>query len=162
VGDEYYIKLSQELANFLEKSLDSKFGGILLLSELYCIFNRARAAGTLVSPEDLIVACDHFSTLNVPIQKRTFPSGTKIVQSSRFSDSLITQRLLNLTKSTPYVESGITAFQISHIEKLPVALVREFLQLAVNAGSLCIFVRAGVGEWFYPNWFDSIADEVSL
>lgn len=58
-GARYQQELSRQLADFLASPL-ARAGGVLLLSDVYCLFNRARGT-ELVSPDDLMQACEAFS-----------------------------------------------------------------------------------------------------
>ena len=51
---EYYTLLAQQLADFLLPKLPS-MGGIITLTDVFCLFNRARGSN-LISPEDLLMA----------------------------------------------------------------------------------------------------------
>jgi ESCRT-II complex subunit VPS36 len=57
-GSRYQQELSRQLADFLTGPL-SRAGGVLLLPDVYCLFNRARGT-ELVSPDDLVQACQAF------------------------------------------------------------------------------------------------------
>ena len=54
-GKNYYNDLSREIEKFLLGILD-KFGGVLALVDIYCMYNRARGTD-LISPEDLLIVC---------------------------------------------------------------------------------------------------------
>jgi len=55
----------------------SMSGGIMTLTDVYCVFNRARGT-ELVSPDDLLAACKLLSTLGLPLRLRSFPSGVTV------------------------------------------------------------------------------------
>jgi len=55
-GARYHQELARQLADFLSVPL-SKAGGVMMLPDVYCLFNRARGT-ELVSPDDLLQACD--------------------------------------------------------------------------------------------------------
>jgi ESCRT-II complex subunit VPS36 len=57
-GSRYHSELSRQLADFLCAPL-ARAGGVLMLPEVYCLFNRARAT-ELVSPDDLLQAAQAF------------------------------------------------------------------------------------------------------
>lgn len=65
-----------EVEKFLLSILD-KFGGILALVDLYCMYNRARGTD-LISPEDLLIACERMRS-NGKVVMRTYESGVKVV-----------------------------------------------------------------------------------
>lgn len=60
-----------------------KFGGVLALVDLYCMYNRARGTD-LISPEDLLIACEKMNNMQESkVILRTFTSGVKVVQNSK-------------------------------------------------------------------------------
>ena len=60
-GKNYFTELAREVEKFAFNVLD-KFGGVLALVDLYCMYNRARGT-TLISPEDLIIACEKINSI---------------------------------------------------------------------------------------------------
>jgi ESCRT-II complex subunit VPS36 len=58
-GVRYHQELARQLADFLSGPL-ARAGGVMLLPDVYCLFNRARGT-ELVSPDDLLQACDAFT-----------------------------------------------------------------------------------------------------
>ena len=65
-GSIYHKELAKELAEYLDKIVHD-VGGMITLSDVYCRFNRARGM-ELVSPDDLINACNMFESLNLPLR----------------------------------------------------------------------------------------------
>lgn len=55
-GKNYYVELAKEVEKFSVTVLN-KFGGVLALVDIYCMYNRARGTD-LISPEDLIIASE--------------------------------------------------------------------------------------------------------
>lgn len=67
----YYQQLAMQIIDILLKnSLLQKMGGMVSLTDLYCIVNRARGT-ELLSPDDLYTACTHLPT------QETIHSGNK-------------------------------------------------------------------------------------
>ena len=58
-GKNYHSELAKEIEKFAFGVLD-KFGGVLALVDLYCMYNRARGTD-LISPEDLLIACERMT-----------------------------------------------------------------------------------------------------
>jgi ESCRT-II complex subunit VPS36 len=80
-GKNYFTELAKEVEQFAFGVL-SKFGGVLALIDLYCMYNRARGTD-LISPEDLLTACERLSAEpSSKIVLRTFTSGVKVIQNS--------------------------------------------------------------------------------
>lgn len=57
-----------QLADFLKGPVE-RFGGLMPLPDVYCLFNRARGA-ELVSPDDLLAAVKLFPAIGAPFQAR--------------------------------------------------------------------------------------------
>jgi ESCRT-II complex subunit VPS36 len=90
----YHNQLSRQLADWLALPggpLSQVAGGMIPLTDLYCMFNRARQTTAMVSPEDLYRACLLFDELGLPVRLRSFPSGVSIVQLSSATDAQIGQ-----------------------------------------------------------------------
>jgi len=55
-------------------------GGLITLTDAYCRVNRARGMD-LISPEDLLNACNAFVIVNIPMKLHTFEStGVSVIQ----------------------------------------------------------------------------------
>jgi ESCRT-II complex subunit VPS36 len=83
-GKNYHNELASEVERFLTKVID-KFGGVLGLIDLYCMYNRARGAD-MISPDDLKVVCDKLHSNSSLYQVKTYGSGVKTIQSRTFSE----------------------------------------------------------------------------
>lgn len=80
-GKNYHSELALELEQFLE-SVVEKFGGVVGLVDLYCMYNRARGTD-LISPEDLNIACSRLDSNSQKFMLKTYRSGVKTIQSSK-------------------------------------------------------------------------------
>lgn len=138
--DEYYELLARQVADFLLPKLP-KMGGVLTLTDVFCLFNRARGTN-LISPDDLSEACELLSTLNLGISKRTFPSGIVVVQLDSMLDN--TEKIVGLCPTT--------ALEASHVLKVSPLLATEQLEEAERMGLLCRDVTLE-RTCFYPNRF---------
>lgn len=63
-------------------------GGMMTLAEAFCRVNRARGM-ELLSPEDMLRACELMASLRLPVALRTFDSGVKVLQLPTHSDESI-------------------------------------------------------------------------
>ena len=97
-GALYHQELARQLADWLPPVLKSR-GGILPLPDVFCLFNRARGS-ELISPEDLLKACQLWAKLRVPLQFRIFESGVTVVQSLDRSDDEVCALLSRVVAST--------------------------------------------------------------
>jgi ESCRT-II complex subunit VPS36 len=140
---EYYEFLARQVADFLLPKLP-QMGGILTLTDVFCLFNRARGTN-LISPEDLTQACQLLAVLHLGISQRTFPSGIVVLQLDSMMGDASTQN--QLAKLCP-----TTALEASHILKLSPLLAQEQLEEAERMGLLCRDVTLETTR-FYPNRF---------
>ena len=69
-GALFHQQLARQLADWLEPVLRSR-GGILPLPDVFCLFNRARGS-ELVSPEDVLRACELWERLGCAPRSRRF------------------------------------------------------------------------------------------
>lgn len=130
-GNMYHNELARQIAHFLREPL-RQFGDMLLLTDIYCMYNRARGTD-LVSPDDLLAACRLFEPLRLRMRLRTFPSGVMVVQSDNHNPEEVRKRILALLGTRDYVDGAFlaTTWKVS----LPVA--QEHLLAAEQAGALC-------------------------
>lgn len=141
--EAYYDLLARQVADFLltPPRLEG-MGGVVSLTDVYCLFNRARGTN-MVSPEDLRGACDRLPSLGLGISQRTFPSGIVVLELDR---------RLKTPKEDLLQLLPITAMEASHIWKLSPLLAQEQLEEAERKGWVC---RDATLETirFYPNRF---------
>ncbi|XP_048388808.1 vacuolar protein-sorting-associated protein 36 isoform X2 [Stegostoma tigrinum] len=87
-GTHYHMQLAKQLVEMLQVPVEEQ-GGMMALTEVYCLTNRARGM-ELLSPEDLVNACKMFEALNLPMRLRIFDSGVMVVQlQSHNEDEMI-------------------------------------------------------------------------
>lgn len=68
---------------------------MMTLTDVYCRVNRARGL-ELLSPEDLLHASRHLSSLGLPIVLRTFDSGVMVLQVLSHDDNAVADRIMEL------------------------------------------------------------------
>ena len=145
-GNDFYEVLARQLCDFLEPKL--KQIGTMTLTDVYCIYNRARGTN-LISPDDLLMALGYMSTLKLGISLREFPSGLKVIQSSDFSDEIMANKLKTLS-----TEKGhLTSMDASRYLYSSALLANEQLLAAERMGYLCRDVTLETTR-FYPNRFE--------
>jgi ESCRT-II complex subunit VPS36 len=156
-GALYHQQLARQLADWLPQVL-AKRGGILALPDVFCLFNRARGS-ELISPEDLLKACQLWRRLGVPLQFRRFESGVQVVQSLDRSDDEVCATLtemINRPLGEDDDERGtmrrMDAYAASVALGIPPTIASEYLLMAERHGILC---RDDGPEatYFYPNFF---------
>ena len=147
-GNQYSRELAIELARVMGPPLE-QMGGVLTLTDAYCIFNRARGT-ELISPEDLLTACTEFPRLQIPLSIRTFPSGVRVIQSSQHNDEALAQRVLKVLGGQ---ESGSVTTEILAKElQLSLILAKQHLLNCEEQGLLCRD-QTIEGVRFYNNRF---------
>ncbi|XP_061558309.1 vacuolar protein-sorting-associated protein 36 isoform X2 [Phycodurus eques] len=131
----------------LSKLMVKERGGMMALTEVYCLVNRARGM-ELLSPEDLLNACKMFESLKLPLRLRVFDSGVMVVQlQSHSEEEMIASALDNVSE-----KGSLTAEEFAKLLGLSVLLSKERLLLAEKMGHLCRDDSVE-GLRFYPNLF---------
>merc|ERR1712146_96132 len=90
-GGAYLREIAHEINDFLSTdfnqnglSLLMEKGGIMTLQDVYCMYNRARGTN-LISPGDMVEACQIMNSLNLPIELFQYKTGVKVLQSRNYS-----------------------------------------------------------------------------
>eukprot|EP00892_Ulva_mutabilis_P009863 jgi/Ulvmu1/7249/UM035_0036.1 len=159
-GKQYHEQLSRELAFFLQQHL-SKEKGMMVLHDIFCVFNRARGM-ELVSPDDLRIAAELFEPLGLPTCLRVFPSGVAVVQDQSWSDDAVCSTIVDIL-NMPHPDvtcmslgRGLAPTQYALEATVPVAVAMEQLLLAERKGFLCRDDTA-CGLYFYRNVFPELS-----
>ena len=154
-GSTYHRQLARQLADFLKhKDKLSQAGGMMTLTDVYCLFNRARGTN-MISPEDLLKAIDLMEELKLGLSKRMFASGVAVIQDDSFDEKTMAKFLTDLATDSLKPSGnrgGITAMDASRALKISVLLVNEHLLSAEKNGCLCRDVTIE-GVRFFPNLF---------
>lgn len=151
--EAYYEMTARQLADFVRPKL-SKSQGVMTLTDVYCLFNRARGSH-LLSPEDLLQAVECLSgerLRGVGISCYTFPdSGLKVLRDDSVTDEALAGRFLEMCRR-PDSGGYVTALSVSRETHVSAVLALEQLQAAERAEFL---VRDETLESirFYPNRF---------
>ncbi|KAI5099952.1 vacuolar protein-sorting-associated protein 36, partial [Silurus meridionalis] len=145
-GTHYHMQLAKQLGNILQAPLEER-GGMMALTEVYCLVNRARGM-ELLSPEDMVNACKLFESLKLPLRLRVFDSGVMVVQlQSHSEEKMIASAIDNVSE-----KGSLTAEEFAKLLGLSVLLSKERLLLAEKMGHLCRDDSVE-GLRFYPNLF---------
>ncbi|KAI8079936.1 EAP30/Vps36 family-domain-containing protein [Halteromyces radiatus] len=147
-GSIYHQELSRELAEFLDKLYTKKENDIRPLTDIYCIFNRARGVA-LISPEDLYKACQQFEYLQLPYRLRQLSSSLLVVQSTLMNNDQASKRIVDHVKKN---QGHLSALQLASLENWALAVALEQLQMAEEKGLLCRDDGPS-GLVFYENLF---------
>ncbi|KAI3373691.1 hypothetical protein L3Q82_022278, partial [Scortum barcoo] len=131
-GTHYHFQLAKQLGDILQAPLEER-GGMMALTEVYCLVNRARGM-ELLSPEDLVNACKMFESLKAPVEVslsfvclliylalRVFDSGVMVVQlQSHSEEEMIASALDNVSE-----KGSLTAEEFAKLLGLSVLLSKE-------------------------------------
>ena len=156
-GRLYHQQLARQLADYLHESNRlSRLGGMITLTDIYCVFNRARGT-ELVSPDDFLRSAEMIGTLGVGISLIRFPSGVIMLRLDSLNEDSLCQSILQLSKSTflEIEEDGIQASLAAQHLNLSIVLAKEILLTAENRGILCRDDSIS-GLAFFPNKFADI------
>ena len=146
-GSDFHQALARELAQMCVPLMQRK-GPMITLPDLYCIYNRARRAD-LVSPEDLMTACQLLEKLQLPVRLHRFDSGVLVVRSVAMDDAVVSKQIARLiTENGP-----LTALDISRLRNVSLALAREEIATAERLQVLCRD-ETYEGVVFYVNFFN--------
>uniref|UniRef100_A0A803T9L2 Vacuolar protein-sorting-associated protein 36 n=1 Tax=Anolis carolinensis TaxID=28377 RepID=A0A803T9L2_ANOCA len=175
-GTHYHMQLAKQLAGILQAPLEvlcAKFGpgaslteatvslvvdelqlqerkergGIMSLTEVYCLVNRARGL-ELLSPEDLVNACKMLEALKLPLRLRIFDSGVMVMElQSHNEEEMVASALETVSE-----KGSLTAEEFAKLVGMSVLLAKERLLLAEKMGQLCRDDSVE-GLRFYPNLF---------
>jgi ESCRT-II complex subunit VPS36 len=150
-GRAYHQLLARQVADILlSQSRLSRVGGMISLTDLYCLVNRARGT-ELVSPEDLLKAVELTGNMELGVFLRTFASGVKVVQLQTHSDAALGQEILNAFTNNPeYMRTGLQISQIARLFHISLAVAKEVLFYEEQKLNLCRD-ESVQGLSFFPN-----------
>uniref|UniRef100_A0A915CK01 Vacuolar protein-sorting-associated protein 36 n=1 Tax=Parascaris univalens TaxID=6257 RepID=A0A915CK01_PARUN len=145
-GAKYYEKLAEELSSILCGPL-KECGGMMALPDVYCRVNRARGM-ELLSPEDLLNACQALEHLTLPISLHRFESGVMVVQLKEMA----IDTTVDSTAEMVTAMGSCTASDLGKCLGITVILARERLLAAEEQAKLCRDDTIE-GLKFFPNRF---------
>jgi ESCRT-II complex subunit VPS36 len=142
----YVEELARQLADFVRPKLQ-KAGGIMTLTDVYCLYNRARGSN-LISPDDMVKAVGMMNELKIGVSQRVFPSGLAVLQEDSLDDVTMAQKLLQLAEA----HGSLTEMEASRECHMSLLIAHEQVLSAERGGYLC---RDETLESvrFYPNRF---------
>lgn len=148
-GSKYHEQLARQLADFLiheKRGILKRFGGVVSLTDVYALFNRARGT-ELISPQDLLAVSRLLQPLGLGLRLKTFSSGVTVIQEEARDDAAVLQRLASMASEGP-----IMIGQCAKALGISVLLAKESLNAAEQAGALCRDETIE-GVRYYPNSF---------
>lgn len=146
-GKDYYHKLATNLYEVCQTTLFKNFGGMVALLDLYYFYNKKRQM-SLLSPEELLKACELFPSLGFSARVVHYPNNIVLLESTTFDAAADFEQ--NFAKYfTDYV-TGYSSEEIARKKGLPVAIVDIKLANACRAGKLAASDRIE-GLKYYKN-----------
>ena len=154
-GRSYHQQLARQLADLLSsQGRLQRMGGMITLTDLYSIYNRARGT-ELVSPDDLLQAASLMEHLHLGMRLRRFASGVIMIQADSLNEASLCQQLVDLSKSDPEFQiHGIFATDLARKLCISLLVAKEQLLLAEVKGMLCRDDSI-TGLSFFPNLFST-------
>uniref|UniRef100_M4C2B0 Vacuolar protein-sorting-associated protein 36 n=1 Tax=Hyaloperonospora arabidopsidis (strain Emoy2) TaxID=559515 RepID=M4C2B0_HYAAE len=135
-GAAYYAQLARQLAEYLRAHMPQN-GGIMTLSDIYCMFNRARGV-ELISPDDLYHAAVLQKKLNLGCSMRKFPSGLIVLQTDTHSEDKVAEQLAKMAQKSSF--GYITSTDVSVEMHTSFPLAKEYLHVR-RAASCMVLVH---------------------
>ncbi|XP_058293928.1 vacuolar protein-sorting-associated protein 36 isoform X4 [Hylobates moloch] len=118
-GTQYHMQLAKQLAGILQVPLEER-GGIMSLTEVYCLVNRARGM-ELLSPEDLVNACKMLEALKLPLRLRVFDSGVMVIElQSHKEEEMVASALETVSE-----KGSLTSEEFAKLVGMSVLLAKE-------------------------------------
>jgi len=143
---KYYQGLAKEMFLVLDQPIQ-KAGGMMTLTDAFCRVNRARGL-ELISPEDLLYACQALKELSLPLRLHKFDTGVMVLQSESHSQEEILHNTCNMVESS----GSLSPEELSQTLGLSVILAKERMLAAEAEGKLARDDSVE-GLRFYPNQF---------
>jgi hypothetical protein len=149
-GAAFYGELARQVAVFIAPFLE-RCGGLMPLTDAYCLYNRARRTD-LVSPEDLLEAAALLERLGLGVRLgKLQPGGLPVLQLASFSPAATGARLAELlgkraaaagTAGAPSsLPTGglagdpfLTALEVNKEWRVPLPVARQLLLVSVRGG----------------------------
>ncbi|KAG8190593.1 hypothetical protein JTE90_017858 [Oedothorax gibbosus] len=145
-GMTFHAELAKQLSEALTKPLQES-GGILSLTEVYCRVNRARGV-ELISPEDLLNACQMLEKLGLPMRLQKYDSGVMVLKLESYNNATEALKMGEMLQE----KGSLTAMELSVLTKVRLVIAKERLLNLERQGIACRDDSIE-GLRFYPNRF---------
>lgn len=85
----------------------------------------------LLSPSDVLLACQQLEALQLPVRLRSFRSGVLVVQSAQFQEDSVLLRLTQFLQATvtDQIYPRLTAAEWAEKESISLTLAQEYLDV---------------------------------
>jgi ESCRT-II complex subunit VPS36 len=84
-GRDWVKMLANDLFTICNNTLFKQYGGIVSLLDLFYFYNMKRNT-QLVSPEELLEACEQFGNLGYQAKLISYPNNIKMIESTLFDE----------------------------------------------------------------------------
>ncbi len=167
-GRLYHEQLAGQVADLLLcGDRLRRLGGMITLTDLYCVVNRARG-GVLVSPDDLLHSAQMMGPMDLGIFLRCFPSGVKALQLAAYSEEEFCKRIVGIftTEATrsgsnrDYGKQGLLASDVARELNVSIQVAQEQLLIAEANKYLCRD-ESGYGVYFFPETFSEYCELIT-
>lgn len=154
-GRLYHQQLAQQIADLLHaKSCLSRLGGMATVTDVYCLYNRARGT-ELVSPDDFyqaVLLFDKMTFLNLRV--REFDSGVRVIAEAGLNMQQVLRRIQYLARES--AAEGVSVAEVAAALQIPILVAKEQVHLAEREG-LIVRDESFSGLQFFDNIFDALA-----
>ncbi len=134
-GRHYHQELAREIAHFIFPYLKAS-GGMLTLTDTYCLYNRARGTA-LISPDDLLQAATISSEMGLPVRLRKLRnSGVLALESVEVDENYVNETLAKIARERMF----FTVIEIASMWSLSFQIASEKVAIAEGNGFLCRLV----------------------
>ncbi len=125
------------------------------LTDLYCVYNRARGID-LISPHDLLKVVESFGSLGLGIELKLFAhQSLMVVKLSSLDEKQISSEIISIfTKMGDSSSSGLDCLSCAKALNVSVDIAEALLRIAVDSGFICEDSYA-YGMYYFQNLFDS-------
>eukprot|EP01086_Lenisia_limosa_P000837 TRINITY_DN11462_c0_g1_i1.p1 TRINITY_DN11462_c0_g1~~TRINITY_DN11462_c0_g1_i1.p1 ORF type:complete len:214 (-),score=45.07 TRINITY_DN11462_c0_g1_i1:25-666(-) len=131
-GQKYHEELARELADFLQPRLAKAPGCQLSLTDVFCIYNRARGT-EMVSPEDLQKAAQRLEPLGLSCKLKNYESGLKAITLVDKSEELAAEGIADVV----HEQGPQSPYTLALAMSLAIPLAQELLRASEQSGLLC-------------------------
>lgn len=130
-GRNFLQQLAREVCDFVYPHCEAA-GGLISLYDVYCLYNRSRPSD-MVSPTDLLNACQLMQRLSLPLSLHEFKSGIKTLQISVRSDAQIVQRVVEAVRT----QGHLSVAQLSSLMNVSPIVAKQYLLIGEERCLLC-------------------------
>ncbi|EFA02261.1 vacuolar protein-sorting-associated protein 36 [Tribolium castaneum] len=144
--NQYYRSLAKEICDLLQSHIEDR-GGMMALTDVFCWVNRARGL-ELLSPEDILSACQIMESMSLPLKLIQFSSGVMVLQLATLDDESVAEATAILLDD----KGSLSSEELAQALGISVTLAKERLLTAEKHGKSCRDDSIE-GLRFYPNKF---------